>query len=346
MGSHPAVRRLLVQPPTRDAVRPAFVPDGLPEGSLPDRVYGRGADRRGRQIEEVAKSVAECGRLGVAVLPADVNASDMGFTIEPLGEPLPAGISNRLGVRFGLSAIRNVGEGPISAILKARKQGGPFSSLEDFCDRVDRTALNKRVLESLIKSGAMDGLPGTRRQKLAILDQALAAGIEAQRAREAGQSSMFDLLGGGGGAAGISVQAIPLPIIEETPQDYKEQLAWEKELLGMYVSDHPIAKALEVLDLNDITPLSQIGEEQVGQTLMFAGMILQMRRLATKKGDSMLVAMLEDLEFDNRARRVPQELREVSRPAERRHAPARQRQGGQEPARREPSAAAGERRGA
>ncbi len=246
--------------------------------------------------EEVAKFIAECGRLGVAVLPADVNASDMGFTIEQLHEPLPAGITNSRGVRFGLAAIKNVGEGPISAILKARNQGGPFRSLEDFCDRIERTALNKRALESLIKSGAMDGLPGRRRQKLAILDQALAAGIEAQRAREAGQSSMFDLFGGGGGAAGISVQAIPLPAIQETPQDHKEQLAWEKELLGMYVSDHPLAKALEMLDLNDITPLGQIGEEQVGQTLIFAGMILQTRRLATKKGDSMLVAVLEDLE--------------------------------------------------
>jgi DNA polymerase-3 subunit alpha len=220
----------------------------------------------------------------------------MGFTIEQLHEPLPAGITNSRGVRFGLAAIKNVGEGPISAILKARNQGGPFRSLEDFCDRIERTALNKRALESLIKSGAMDALPGRRRQKLAILDQALAAGIEAQRAREAGQSSMFDLLGRGGGAAGISVQAIPLPAIQETPQDHKEQLAWEKELLGTYVSDHPLAKALEMLDLNDITPLGQIGEEQVGQTLIFAGMILQTRRLATKKGDSMLVAVLEDLE--------------------------------------------------
>src|SRR5947208_8783434 len=134
----------------------------------------------------------------------------MGYTIEQLNEPQPAGITNSCGVRIGLTAIKNVGEGPISAILKARKKGVPFRSLEDFCDRIERTALNKRALESLIKSGAMDGLPGRRRQKLAILDQALAAGIEAQRAREAGQSSMFDLFGGGG-AAGVSVQAIPLP---------------------------------------------------------------------------------------------------------------------------------------
>src|SRR5262245_6277947 len=248
------------------------------------------------QIEDVAKSVAECGRLGVAVLPADVNRSQIGFTFEKLPDGQLREFDNRLGIRFGLSAIRNVGEGPLLVILKQREEGGPFKSLEEFCDRVDRTALNKRVLESLIKCGAMDGMPGTRRQKLAILDQALSAGVEAQRAREAGQSSMFELLGGGSSGAGPSVQSIPLPIITETPQDYKEQLAWEKELLGMYVSDHPIARALDGVDLAGVTTVGQIGDDLVGQTLTFVGMLSQTRRLATKKGDSMLVAMLEDLE--------------------------------------------------
>jgi DNA polymerase-3 subunit alpha len=248
------------------------------------------------QIEDVAKSVAECGRLGVVVLPADVNRSHNGFTIEQL----PAGqlkeYANRQGIRFGLSAIRNVGEGPLSMVLKSREQDGPFTSLESFCERVDRAALNKRVLESLIKCGAMDGLAGTRRQKLAIMDQALGAGVEAQRAREAGQASMFELFGGGSGGGGVSVQSIPLPIIREEPQHHKEQLAWEKELLGMYVSDHPIAKALEGLDLSGVTQLGQIADELVGQTLTFCGMITGVRRLATKKGDNMLVATFEDLE--------------------------------------------------
>jgi DNA polymerase III subunit alpha len=249
------------------------------------------------QTEDVAKSVAECGRLGVVVLPADVNRSQIGFTIEQLPDGQLREYSNRQGVRFGLSAVRNVGEGPLGVVFKAREEGGPFKSLEEFCERVDRAALNKRVLESLIKCGAMDGMPGTRRQKLAILEQALSAGIEAQRAREAGQSSMFELFGGGGAAAGgSSVQSLPMPIINETPQDYKEQLAWEKELLGMYVSDHPIARALEDMDMSGVTALGQIGEEHVGQTLTFLGMISQIRRLTTKKGDSMLVAMLEDLE--------------------------------------------------
>jgi DNA polymerase III subunit alpha len=245
--------------------------------------------------EEVAKFIVECGRLGVAVLPADVNASDMSFSIEMLRAPLPEGISNPRAIRFGLAAIKNVGEGPIGAILKARQAQGPFRSLEEFCERVDRGSLNKRVLESLIKCGAMDGLPGTRRQKLAILDQALSAGIEAQRAREAGQASMFDFLGGGSSAPGASVQSIPMPAIEESSQDFKELLAWEKELLGMYVSDRPLARVLQGRDLGGVTMLGQL-EELVGQTLTFAGMLSGVRRLATKKGDSMLVAELEDVE--------------------------------------------------
>ncbi|HEU5099882.1 MAG TPA: DNA polymerase III subunit alpha, partial [Roseiflexaceae bacterium] len=220
------------------------------------------------QIEDVAKSVAECGRLGVAVLPADVNRSQTGFTIERLPDGQLREYRNRLGIRFGLGAVRNVGEGPLGMVFKAREEGGPFKSLEEFCERVDRAALNKRVLESLIKCGALDGMPGTRRQKLAIMEQALSAGIEAQRAREAGQSSMFDLFGGGGGGGGgSSVQSLPLPIIPETPQDYKEQLAWEKELLGMYVSDHPIARALEGIDMTGITAIGQLSEEQSGKIL-------------------------------------------------------------------------------
>jgi DNA polymerase-3 subunit alpha len=244
--------------------------------------------------EDVAKGVNEGLRLGVAVLPPDVNRSRLDFTIEDLPQHVAGEFRSNRGIRFGLSAIKNVGAGPMEAVLKARDTDGPFASLESFCDRVERGALNKRVLEALIKCGAMDSLPGTRRQKLAILDQALAAGVEAQRARESGQVSMFDLFGGG--ASGATAAAVPLPVLKETPELYKEQLAWEKELLGMYVSDHPVARALEGVDLTGVTPLGRIGDELVGQLLTFVGMLTNTRRVATKKGDSMLVASLEDVE--------------------------------------------------
>jgi DNA polymerase-3 subunit alpha len=161
---------------------------------------------------------------------------------------------------------------------------------------VDRHALNKRTVEGLIKAGAMDNLPGTRRQKLAILDQALSAGIDAQKAREAGQVTMFDMMGGGSEAADAGVSSIPLPLLNETPEQQKEQLAWEKELLGMYISAHPIVQALKGIDTSGTLRLSEITAEIVGKTQTFIGMLTGLRRISTKKGDTMLVASLEDLE--------------------------------------------------
>jgi DNA polymerase-3 subunit alpha len=246
--------------------------------------------------EDVAKSVTECLRLGVAVLPPHVNRSNHGFTIEELDNP-PPNISNPRGIRFGLAAIKNVGNGPVESILAARNEGGPFRSLEDFCLRVERTALNKRVLESLVCSGAMDApLPGTRHQKKEILDQAIAAGIEAQKAREAGQIDMFGGMGGSAeSATSAVVQAIPLPNTPETPEQKKEELAWERELLGLYVSAHPATQALQGIDTSTTTPLSEI-PERVGKTETFIGLITGKRHITTKKGDPMLVANLEDAE--------------------------------------------------
>ncbi|MCU0495557.1 MAG: DNA polymerase III subunit alpha, partial [Chloroflexaceae bacterium] len=239
--------------------------------------------------EDVAKGVNEALRLGVAVLPPDVNRSQLDFTFEELPAAQAQDFAYSRGIRFGLSAIKNVGTAPMEELLKVRDAGGPFRSLEEFCDRVNRHSLNKRVMEALVKSGAMDNLPSksTRRQKLAILDQAISAGAEAQRARESGQVSMFDLFGGGGGgeaSAAVSVNTIPLPVIKETPEMYKEQLAWEKELLGMYTSDHPIVRALDGVDMNGITSIGDVSDDLEGETRAFVGMLSGCRRLTTKKG--------------------------------------------------------------
>lgn len=250
--------------------------------------------------EDVAKGVAECGRLGVAVLPAHINLSASGFKIEPLPAGALPEYENRVGIRFGLSAIRNIGESPIEAILAEREKGGPFMSLEEIADRVDRHHINKRVVESLIKSGALDpqpdgSMPGSRRQKLAVLDQVLGAAAEAQKTREQGQGSLFEMFGSDDDqSSGFSVT---FPTLNETPADYKEQLSWEKELLGMYVSAHPVAQALQSIadDPNRLT-LSQIGEEHISQKITLIGMLTGLRRVTTKKNDVMLIAMVEDLD--------------------------------------------------
>jgi DNA polymerase-3 subunit alpha len=186
----------------------------------------------------------------------------------------------------------------VQSIIAAREQDGPFKSLEDFCARVERQALNKRVVEALIKCGAMDeGMPGTRHQKLEILDQALSAGSEAQKAREAGQTSLFDLFGedDSAAAADVNVAAIPLPLIKETPEQQKERLVWEKELLGMYVTEHPVANALIGVDDSDATPLIE-AENHIGEARTYIGMLTGKRDITTRKGDTMLVADLEDVE--------------------------------------------------
>lgn len=247
-------------------------------------------------IEDVAKYVGEAWRLGVAVLPPDVNTSGLGFTIEDLGGKLPEGVTHPKAVRFGLSAVKNVGEGPIRAICAAREADGPFKSLDDICERVDRKEVGKRVLEALIKCGAMDhDLAGTRQQKLAVIDQVMGAAAEAQRMRDSGQVSMFDIFGVGDSAA--NSMRVQFPNLTEGPEQQKAQLSWEKELLGMYITEHPVAQALAGLpeDPNRLT-LSMLNEAHIGQKIEIIGMLTGLRKLITKKGDTMLTAQVEDLE--------------------------------------------------
>lgn len=248
----------------------------------------------GGVTEDIAKAVNECRQRGVAVLGPDVNTSALDFAIRDFHDPSDGQL--RRGILFGLAAIKNVGAGPLEVLLRERDANGPFRSLEQLCDRVDRHALNKRVLESLVKCGALDSLPGTRRQKLAILDQAMEAGARAQKNRETGQIDMF---GGVVESANESVSALPLPIITETPDDRKEQLAWEKELLGVVFSSDPRKAALAQSTIHERVPLAAVRDaeslpEYQGKVLTFAGLLARVRVVSTKKGDSMLVAALED----------------------------------------------------
>ncbi|MDQ3856579.1 MAG: OB-fold nucleic acid binding domain-containing protein, partial [Chloroflexota bacterium] len=198
------------------------------------------------------------------------------------GKPVP--------IRFGLAAIKNVGSGPIRAIVAARREQpeSRFRSIEHLCQVVDSRLVNRRVLESLIKAGALDEF-GTRSQMLAVLDEAMSLGQRSQRASGAGQMSLF----GGQTSEPEYVPSIILPAVADTPRD--EQLAWEKEMLGIYITEHPLTAALSAAQESSVSLLSDLGKEQVGQLVNVIGMLTNTRVLTTKKKQSMLVGKLEDL---------------------------------------------------
>ncbi|MER3513713.1 MAG: DNA polymerase III subunit alpha, partial [Chloroflexota bacterium] len=215
--------------------------------------------------------VVECRRMGIEVLPPDVNASRLEFTIE--GEA----------IRFGLGAIKNVGEGPVQTILAARAEAGPFRDLEDFCRRVDLRQVNRRALESLIKVGALRPF-GHRAQLLAALDRLLHLSASAHRAREIGQMSLFDA-GPGDDAAPTGGLLAELPPQDEVPR--REMLAWEKELVGAYISEHPLERPMRELQHVVTHYTSDLSEELDGQMVTLAGLVAWVRRHATKKGEAM-----------------------------------------------------------
>jgi DNA polymerase-3 subunit alpha len=225
--------------------------------------------------EKVAGAIAECRRLGIEVLPPDVHRSGTLFSVE--GEA----------IRFGLLAVRNVGHGAIEAIVAARETGGPFHSLTDFCARVDLHLANRRVLESLIRVGALNEL-GHPAQLLDALDDAMASGQVAQRDRASGQSSLFELAGE------PSTFERPLPTVSEVP--LKERLRWEKELLGLYLSDHPLGDIADELGQFVTAYSGEFGEELDQQRVIVGGVIVGVRPVITKARQTMGVATMEDLQ--------------------------------------------------
>ncbi|GAI17335.1 unnamed protein product, partial [marine sediment metagenome] len=178
------------------------------------------------QSEKVASAIAECRRLGITVLPPDINHSQTSFSIEKDSkDDAPA-------IRFGLTAIKNVGLGAIEPIIAERSKGGDFKAIEDLCRRCDLRGINRRVLESLIKVGALDCL-GSRGTLLHNTNRILSLAQREQHLRETGQSTMFDLWG----------EKMPVPTpsldLEAADTSIKEKLVWERELMGVYLSEHP-----------------------------------------------------------------------------------------------------------
>jgi DNA polymerase-3 subunit alpha len=244
--------------------------------------------------EKVAAVVAECRRLGIEVRPPDVQASQALFTVEADASGSPEAI------RFGLAAVKNVGEGAIEAIVAAREgrsetseARGEFTSLEDLCRRIDLRTVNKRVLESLIKAGAVSSL-GSLGTLLGRLDVALEAGARHQRDVAAGQGTLFDLFAAPELAAPIGLEPSSLPAEDEVPR--KERLRWEKELLGLYLSEHPLGDIADQLPDYVTAYTGDLAEESDQAKVTLGGIIQSTRRVITRAGSTMLVATLEDLQ--------------------------------------------------
>ena len=227
------------------------------------------------RTDKLVEYIEEAKKLGISVLPPDVNASLIDFAV--VGDQ----------IRFGLSAIKGVGEGAVRVVLDARENGGPFKDLFDLAKRVDTKQVNRRVFEALIKCGALDQLPGNRAQKLAALDTAL--DIAAAQARDAqmGQVSLFGEEHASSEALAPSMPFVAVPTTMQT-------LQWEKETLGIFVSGHPLADVADALARTGAIPIKDLRTRDDESFVVVAGMVASARRTLTKAGQQILIAQLED----------------------------------------------------
>jgi DNA polymerase-3 subunit alpha len=231
--------------------------------------------------DRTAVYLAECRALGIKVLVPDVNLSASDFVAR--GDTIP----------FGLSAIRNVGEGLVGQIVAERERSGPFTDFYDFCERVDPMVLNKRTVESLIKGGAFDCLGHPRRGLLMVFEQIVDRVLSRRRKEAEGQFDLFSGLDGADARPPAADERVPIPDHEF---DKAPRLAFEKEMLGLYVSDHPLMGAEDALRREVDCTLAELRELRDGETRWVGGVITGLSRKFTKKGDLMAVFTLEDLQ--------------------------------------------------
>jgi len=233
--------------------------------------------------DKVVRYISECRELGILILPPDVNESDKDFSVTPDG------------IRFGLAAIKNVGDGAIEATIEARARDGRYASFFDFCHRVDARKINKRTLECLIKAGAFDSTGARRAQMAAVLDRTVDQTVAAQRAASHGQTSIF---------AAMEPETDPtsgrtvLPVDESLPDvpewDQGERLKYERELTGFYITAHPLARYEAAISKFATVRTDQLPETQDGKEVKLCGIITTIKTLTTKKGDRMAYIQLED----------------------------------------------------
>ncbi len=242
--------------------------------------------------DKIIKYIGECREMAIEILPPDINESRKDFTVSSPSIPLMEGDRGR--IRFGLAAVKNVGEAAIDVMLKAREEGGPFTSIADFCMRVDLRKVNKRVMESLIKCGAFDSLGAKRSSLFQSLEKVMDLSQAMQRDKSNGQISIFNAMGGknGGGLAGV-IHELPLPDIDEWPEALA--LSYEKEAIGFYITGHPLVKYREDLKYLSNTDTEDIKERPDDADVSIAGIVRTINEKNTKKGDRMAFVTLEDL---------------------------------------------------
>jgi DNA polymerase-3 subunit alpha len=234
--------------------------------------------------DKVPFFVNRCEELGIEVLPPDVNSSDHGFVVS----------GNR--IRFGLDAVKNVGHAAVHAIIGARESGGEFTSVWDFCERVDARAVNKRATECLVKCGALDSTGATRRGMLEVLSQALASGQTSQEDSRRGQGSIFDLGGEAAGAAPDAVGAPSHPPISAEEFEQRELLTLEKETLGTFLSAHPLTEVRDALRAKVDCSLTAVAGKPDGTWVTVGGIVSTAKKVRTRSGSHVMFATLDDLE--------------------------------------------------
>jgi DNA polymerase-3 subunit alpha len=222
--------------------------------------------------DRVPQYVAEARAMGAEVLPPDVNESGHRFTV--VGET----------IRFGLSAVKNVGGNFVEAIIAAREKDGPFEDLFDLCERVDCKTYNKRTIESLIKCGAFDSMGHSRAALLEVHEKAVEFAQKGSKDANADQFCMFD----------ATELAPPRTEIPATEDDHRGTLEWEKETLGLYVSDHPLRPVLHKLKKHADTTVSDLDGCRDGAVVWIGGLATSVRSNTTRKGDMMAMLQLDD----------------------------------------------------